>query len=147
MKISLTLELPRDELSVPVVRRLLKQSLQVLGVVPETIHDVEVALTEACTNVIDHAGDAEGAGYDVLASIDERCVRLDVIDRGLAFDGSGSGFAHVDGQAESGRGILLMRALVDRVQFRHMAADGVVVRLEKDLQLADDSVLRQWAAD
>ncbi|MCW2621230.1 MAG: putative serine/threonine kinase anti-sigma factor [Frankiales bacterium] len=143
----MTLELPKDALSVPVVRRLLKQSLEVLGVDAETIHDVEIALTEACTNVIEHSDDGDGQGYDVLASIDETRVRLDIIDRSSTFDGSSSGLRDVDGHAESGRGIQLMRALVDRVHFRHMAAEGVVVRLEKDLQLTAGSVLHRWAAD
>ena len=115
MEIKLTLALPRDEISVPVVRTLLKQSMQVLGVVPDVTHDIELALTEACTNVLDHS--ADGDEYEGSAGSDgDQCV-IEVVDRGGGFDGSLHGLALADGQAEEGRGIHLMRALVDTVTF------------------------------
>src|SRR3954471_24471502 len=55
MELKLTLALPRDQLSVPLARRILKRSLDSLGIDDETVSDIELALTEACTNVLDHA--------------------------------------------------------------------------------------------
>jgi serine/threonine-protein kinase RsbW len=139
MQISLTLELPRDALSVPVVRRLLGQSMHLLGVQAQVVADVELALTEACTNVIDHSGDGEG--YDVRARIDGARLHLEVIDRGVEFNREHAGLLPPDDDAEGGRGILLMRALVDRLEFTPAPEDGVVVHLEKQLALNDGSVL------
>jgi serine/threonine-protein kinase RsbW len=143
MQISMTLELPRDAVSVPVVRHLLGQSMRTLGVDPDVVSDVELALTEACTNVIDHSG--SGAGYDVRAAIDGTRLVLDVLDRGQHFDGDHEGLIRPSDDAESGRGILLMRALMDRLEFRQVPKDGVVVRLEKDLRLNHGSVLEALA--
>ena len=145
MEIKLTLALPRDEISVPVVRKLLKQSMDVLGVVPEVTADIELALTEACTNVLDHS--ADGDEYEVSAGIDgDQCV-IEVVDRGGGFDGSLHGLADADPHAEDGRGIHLMRALVDRVTFTSRPAKGTVVHLEKKLEWQEGSVIQHWTED
>ena len=140
MEIKLTLALPRDELSVPVARRVLTQAMSVLGVEQEVTDDVQIALTEACTNVLDHANDADE--YEVSAGIDDRICVIEVIDRGEAFDGEVLGHEEADGAAEEGRGIQLMRALVDQVKFERRGDVGNVVRLEKTLRWHDDSVIK-----
>ena len=145
MEIKLTLALPRDEYSVPVVRRLLHQCMEVLGVRPDVTADIELALTEACTNVLDHSG--QGDDYEVSAGIDgDQCV-LEVIDRGGGFDGSMQGLAGAAGDAESGRGIQLMRALVDRVEFTSRPSRGTVVHLERALEWVEGSVIQKWTAE
>ena len=142
MEIKLTLALPRDQISVPVVRRLLKQAMDTLGVEPDVTADIELALTEACTNVLDHSDD--GDEYEVSAGIDgDQCV-LEVIDRGAGFDGSLQGLADAAPSAEDGRGIQLMRALVDRVTFTNRPAKGTVVHLEKKLEWREGSVIQRW---
>lgn len=145
MEIKLTLALPRDEVSVPIVRRLLKQSMDVLGVEPDVTHDIELALTEACTNVLEHS--ADGDEYEVSAGIDgDRCI-IEVVDRGYGFDGSLQGLAEAEPSAEQGRGIQLMRALVDKVTFSSRPAKGTVVHLEKRLEWREGSVLQHWTED
>ena len=83
---------------------------------PQTaIEEVVLALTEACANVVDHVHDQEA--YQVDVSIDEELCRISVFDHGVGFDPEG---VQVDGQptdAERGRGLVLMRALVDGLQF------------------------------
>lgn len=140
MEIKLTLALPRDELSVPVARNVLKQALDLLGVERDTIGDIQVALTEACTNVLDHAIEADE--YEVSAGIDGEVCVIEVIDRGSGFDGSGHGHAVAGADAEDGRGIQLMRALVDTVEFQSRPQVGTVVHLEKRLVWHEDSVIR-----
>lgn len=146
MEIKLTLALPRDELSVPVVRRILTASMQVLGVEAATISDIEIALTEACTNVLDHSGGQQE--YEVSAGIDgTRCV-IEVIDRGASdFDGASRGHGPAEVSAEAGRGIQLMRALVDSVEFTNHATAGTVVHLEKQLAFAADAMLQRLSVD
>lgn len=141
MEIKLTLALPRDELSVPVARRVLRQAMDVLGVKDEVTSDIEVALTEACTNVLDHAEGAEE--YEVSAGIDGDMCVIEVIDRGPGeFDPAVLGHEPAADHAEEGRGIQLMRALVDRVHFDNREQVGTVVHLEKHLEWHDDSVIK-----
>ena len=145
MEIKLTLALPRDELSVPVVRRVLARSLDVLGVSETVVADIELALTEACTNVLDHATDTDE--YEVSAGIDGTMCIIEVVDRGRGFDGAVHGLGEADPSAEDGRGIQLMRALVDRVTFTSRPQDGMVVHLEKQLVWAEGSMIKRLTED
>ncbi len=131
MELTLTLALPRDQRSVPLVRRILAGSLTTLGVAEESISDIEVALTEACSNVLKHTdGDEE---YEVCCGIRGTHCLIKVIDRGVGFDAAREGLDEATPSAENGRGIQLMRALVDEVRFDHITGDGTVVQLEKQL--------------
>ena len=141
MEIKLSLALPRDEFSVPVARNVLAGSLRLLGVQEDAIHDIELALTEAVTNVLDHAVDVDE--YEVSAGIDGSVCVIEVIDRGGGFDSSMEALAAAEPSAESGRGIQLMRALVDEVTFISKPQVGTVVHLEKQLEWEDDSVIKK----
>ena len=141
MEIKFTLLLPRDALSVPVVRRVLNSSMRTLGVGEECLTDIELALTEACTNVLDHA--ADGDEYEVIAGLDDNACVIEVIDTGRGFDADRLGHAEADPSAEEGRGIQLIRALVDRVHFRSRAESGTIVHLEKELQYVSGSPLQK----
>jgi serine/threonine-protein kinase RsbW len=141
VEIKFTLQLPRDALSVPVVRRVLNSCMETLGVAEDCLADIEIALTEACTNVLDHA--AMGDEYEVVAGLDDNSCVIEVIDTGRGFDADRLGHAEADPSAEEGRGIQLIRALVDKVHFRSRAESGMIVHLEKELQYVEGSPLQQ----
>jgi serine/threonine-protein kinase RsbW len=137
MDITLTLALPRDRLSVPVVRHILSDALMTLGLEEEIVQDIELALTEACTNVLDHSGGEEE--YEVSACIDnQRCV-IEIVDRGRGFDPLGREAASP--LSEEGRGISIMQTLMDRLEFVPQSASGTTVRLEKKLVWDQEAVL------
>ncbi len=140
MEIKLTLALPRDALSVPVVRRVLNRSMAAIGVADVCRTDIEVALTEAVTNVLDHAVD--GDEYEVVAVIDSVRCSIEVVDRGHGFDAESLGRAEADPSAEEGRGIQLIRALVDRVRFTNRPEQGAIVHFEKDLEYVDGAPIK-----
>jgi hypothetical protein len=103
--------------------------------------DIEIALTEACTNVLDHALDHDE--YEVIARVLDDLCAIDVIDRGGGFEADKLGNANAEMTAENGRGIQLIRALVDTVHFTPGSAQHTVVHFEKKLQLHDDAPLRR----
>ncbi|MGH8869503.1 MAG: ATP-binding protein [Actinomycetes bacterium] len=139
MQLTLSLALPRDALSVPVVRGVLAESMETLGVHHECVDDIRVAISEACTNVLDHA--REGDDYEVIAAIDDDTCRIEVVDRGYGFDGAKAGDELVAEDAERGRGIRLMRALVDNLLFVNRPKGGTVVCMEKELKWREGAPL------
>lgn len=144
MEISLSLSLPRDEASVPFVRHVCGGALRQLGVVPDCASDVEIAVTEACTNVVKHTSHPTEE-YVVTIDVDEATCEIRVTDAGAGFDHAAR-IAHIPQMsAESGRGISLMHALVDNVTFESRPEDGTIVHLVKRLELAEDSVTRRLA--
>ena len=87
MEIKMALYLPRDAASVPVTRRVLDRCLETLGVTPDTRADIALALSEACANVVQHAG--PGEEYQVQASARSGQCVIEVVDAG-----SGTGTGH-----------------------------------------------------
>lgn len=145
MVITFTLCLPRDEASVPVVRRLCKNALDDLGVKEECIADIELAVTEACTNVLKHAH-GPGDDYEVTVELNDTDCTIRVIDSGAGFDHATKGNEAALSGAENGRGIHLIRALVDNVKFISRPEEGTIVHLEKSLELTEASILKRLAA-
>ena len=144
MVISFTLSLPRDEASVPVVRHICRDALDALGVTSTCTSDIELAVTEACTNVLKHARSRQDE-YDVTVEVNEVNCAISVVDSGEGFDHTRAGHEAPHESSEDGRGIHLMKALVDSVSFVSKEQDGTVVHLEKTLDLTDGSLLRQGA--
>jgi serine/threonine-protein kinase RsbW len=140
MQLKLSLSLPRDRASVSISRTVASQALTTLGVRKDCTSDIEVALTEACSNVLNHALDDDQ--YDVTVGVDGDLCIIEVIDTGHGFDSSLLGVDDADPSAEQGRGIQLMRALVDRALFTSRASQGTVVHLEKQIAWDDDAIVR-----
>lgn len=160
---------PREALSVPVMRHVLGETLDQLGVTDGCVADLLLAVTEACTNVLRHSG--PGLRYEVVARVGpNRCV-LEVVDGGRGFDpatvpayrngryrGAGRPIARlrrrwthatdeqVTALAESGRGLAIMRACVDDVTLHSRPGHGTVVSLGKRIELRSDAPLSQTAA-
>ena len=137
MQLELTIALPRQPRSVVVARHLVRAAMMEMGVSDDCVHEIEVAVSEACTNVLEHAGPS--AEYEVrLQVLEDRCV-LRVVDIGqlrrrlrlaLASDPA-------DEDAVDGDGVLLMQALADRVGLATLPERGTVVSLEKRLVYAE----------
>jgi serine/threonine-protein kinase RsbW len=141
MVLTFSLYLPRDGTSVPFVRHLCRSALTELGVEDPCIGDIELALAEACTNVLRHAA-ASDDEYVVELKIEDDNCSIEVVDAGDGFDHSNIPDSLPEG-AESGRGIQLMRALVDDLQFVSDKESGTVVRLKKTLVVSSSSPLRR----
>ena len=133
MQITFQLCLPRDEASVPVVRGICSKAMSALGVEEECSSDIEIALTEACTNVLMHARDTDNE-YEVTVKVDDELCEIRVLDDGGGFDQGQVPVAADD--AESGRGIQLMQALTDGMRFES-EGNGTVVNLRKKLRFTE----------
>lgn len=120
MDISFSVRLPRDARSLPLMRGLLRQALEHLDVASQTIEEIVLALTEACANVVQHAGEHEE--YQVDVDLTDDMCHLSVLDEGHGFDFEKAA-APEGSPLEAGRGLVLMKALVDELQFVR-AEDG-----------------------
>lgn len=129
--------LPREAVSVPLTRRTVAAALTAAGVARDCLAEVEVALSEACTNVLHHAG--QGDAYEVAINISDQQLTMDVIDFGAGFGQLQPGSPMPDPTAESGRGLALMRALTDQAVFDSVSGDGGAVHLMKRLRWAPDA--------
>lgn len=131
MNVAFSVRLPVDAQSVPLVRGLVRQALQYLGVVASGIDEILLALSEACANVVQHAGEHEE--YEVDVTIDDHVCRITVLDDGDGFDIAEAAATRPGSPLDGGRGLVLMQALVDRLDFRETEDGRHGVLLEKSL--------------
>ena len=143
-----------ETLSVPVMRRVLGDTLRGLGVDDESVYDILLAATEACTNVLTHGG-RQVRGYAVVTSLG----RGRLPGRGGGRRGR-PGAARAGGRRpeadpqqtpvaqlpESGRGLAVMRACVDNVTLDSRPGHGTVVTMRKHIRWSTDAPLRQFRA-
>jgi serine/threonine-protein kinase RsbW len=141
VQIILALALPRDEQTIPVSRHIAVNAMSEVGVNEDCTQDIAIALTEACTNVLKHSG--PGDEFEVSLEVDDDQCVIRVVDTGHGFDSASLGFSHADTGAEQGRGIELMRALVDSVKFISKPEAGTIVHLEKTLEFDENSFARR----
>jgi serine/threonine-protein kinase RsbW len=146
MEIKMALYLPRDAASVPVTRRVLDRCLETLGVTPDTRADIALALSEACANVVQHAG--PGEEYQVQASASGGQCVIEVVNAGsgtgIVADGGGTAGEQpgvsalignpVPATAEHGRGLRIIDAVADNMQLTANERHGMTVHFEKTLQ-------------
>ena len=159
-----------EAVSVPVMRRVLGDTLRGLGVDEESVYDILLATTEACTNVLMHGG-RRVRGYTVVTSVGAVRCQVEVAGEGAGAplqeaglqeaglqetgragaavaagaDGA-SGQAGIAQLAESGRGLAVMRACVDTVTLDSSPERGTVVTMSKHIRWSRDAPLRQFRA-
>ena len=150
-----------ETLSVPVMRRVLGDTLRGLGVDTESVDDILLAATEACTNVLTHGGQ-QVSGYTVLTRLGPVGCQVEVTDEGVGLAGTASsaGSAPADSAladlapelvpvaqlAESGRGLAVMRACVDDVTLDSRPGHGTVVTMSKHISWSSDAPVRRLRA-
>ncbi len=126
---SVRLSLPREVDSVPAVRRLLRCALSTLRVDGQAGADLEIALTEACANVVKHADGAEG--FEVRLDVGEDHCSIDVVDDGTGFELDTAQSPSPDATSEHGRGLFLIRALAENVRMQSSPRTGSLIHFEK----------------
>jgi serine/threonine-protein kinase RsbW len=130
MRMSVRLHLPREVDSVPAVRRLLRCALTILHVDRQSGTDLEIALTEACANVVKHAAGADQ--FEVHLDVAEDRCAIDVLDNGSGFDpDAGDGDTSPAADSERGRGLFLIKALSDNVHMQSAPRSGSLIHFEK----------------
>ena len=148
-----------ETLSVPVMRRVLGDTLLGLGVDDDSVYEILLAATEACTNVLTHGG-PEVRGYAVVTSVGAVGCQVEVADEGTGLLASAEAEpgsqppAHsqaapipeaelpVAQLPESGRGLAVMRACVDNVTLDSRPGHGTVVTMRKRIRWHQDAPLR-----
>ena len=141
----MVLFLPRDAASVPVSRQVLDSCLQTLGVAADTRTDIALALTEACANVIRHAG--PGEEYEVQAAAqDGRCV-IEVVNTGNPGLATAPPAEPVPPLDEHGRGLTIIDALTENLRLSGDGQRGTVVHFEKSLEWVPGAAGQHLSAD
>ena len=96
------------------------------------VHDLTVALSEACSNAHRHAYSGRlGGRIDLELRLSPGAIELTVRDYGEGFDPRGYRSPDLSRPNEGGYGIHLMHRLTDRVEHRRMEPGTMVVMAKR----------------
>jgi serine phosphatase RsbU (regulator of sigma subunit)/anti-sigma regulatory factor (Ser/Thr protein kinase) len=122
-------EFPAAPEALASMRALLRRWLRYVGGGEQEIAEIVTACGEAATNTIEHAGATGDAPFEVSAQLSDRDVRIAIRDFGAW---------RAPREGDQGRGLSLMRALMDTVEVTP-TPEGTTVRLERSLQGTDSN--------
>lgn len=126
-------------LAVPIVRQALGRFLERRGVAREDAYAVLLAVGEAAANAVEHAYANEPGLVSVRAAFVEDALVVDVVDGGR--------WKPNEPREERGRGIRIMRALMDRIEIRTTQAEtNVRFTLRLPLGRSDETATTSTAA-
>jgi serine phosphatase RsbU (regulator of sigma subunit)/anti-sigma regulatory factor (Ser/Thr protein kinase) len=119
----LTAHWPAEKEALAGVRQLLRRWLYAHGASEDEIFDITVASQEACANAVEHAYGPGRRTFQIEATYAAGRVRLVIRDEGRWRPPRGT---------HRGRGLPLMRALMEHVDVQH-TAEGTTVVLERSI--------------
>jgi serine/threonine-protein kinase RsbW len=109
--------------NVPVVAKFLEEAMLYYGVDEALIFDVNVAVDEACTNIIQHAYPAEKGPIDISCNKTESKLAVIIKDYGKPFDQTSlpdpDVTAGLEERRPGGLGVYLMRKLMDELCYEY----------------------------
>lgn len=92
------------------------------------LYDLDLALTEACSNVVRHAyPKGEEGDLEITVRVEPYShVELEVADWGVGLDKVIADFKNPAPDAESGRGLFIIKSLMDVIEVRREGAKNII---------------------
>jgi serine/threonine-protein kinase RsbW len=100
----------------------------------ETLSDLKLALTEACTNSVRHAYEDRVGTVEIVYQLEPDRLVVDVLDDGDGFQVDAVGRDDNGDLSEGGLGIAIIRAVADEVEIRPGESGGSRLRFVKFLR-------------
>jgi PAS domain S-box-containing protein len=122
-------EFPATPEALASMRGVLRRWLRHVGGDEQEIAEIVTACGEAATNAIEHAGAGGGAPFEVNGRLEPEGVQITVRDHGVW---------RAPRSGDQGRGLSLMRALMDSVEVTP-TPEGTTVRLGRTLRRVDST--------
>lgn len=122
--------------SLDLIREYIAQKAQEAGLSSSGIYAIELAVDEACSNIIEHSYGGEGLGDIICRTIiHEEGLEVILIDQGIPFDPAKVPEPNLSRPLKRvnprGVGLFLIKKLVDQLEYHHSETEGNVMRLFK----------------
>ncbi|MBI2251561.1 MAG: ATP-binding protein [Armatimonadetes bacterium] len=95
----------------------------------EEVQDIKIAVGEACDNAIEHGFSRKGIDVHYHLSLDY--LTIEVRDYGSGFNPEGKGELPADLLSERGRGLFLMKELMNSAETKSKLGEGTLITLTK----------------
>ena len=129
---------PRSRAAIRVARNVVGQWLRAQPYADDdSVEDLLVAVSELSTNAVQHASGGDGS-VAVRGWVSGDAIVIEVEDDGVGFDDPGPGDGILDLDSERGRGLYIVRSLVDDIEFDRQPGRMVVRFCKDDMLRAPD---------
>lgn len=137
-----TLQVPSSTENLALIREFVVSVSGQAGLDEAEIPKLELAVDEACANVIEHAyGHDVSKDVTVRVRFDDDALRISVIDEGRGFDPAQLPSADVDTlihqRKSGGLGVRLIRTLMDEVEYEIVPGQKNELHMTKLIRKAD----------
>jgi serine/threonine-protein kinase RsbW len=128
--------------SLAAISKFVTRIAETAGLDSKAVYDVQMAVDEACSNIIEHAYGGEGRGpINCTCRVQDDALTVILGDYGCPFDPSSVPrpdlCANLDKRTSGGLGVFFIRQLMDRVQFESDPRAGNTLTLIKRRKTAD----------
>jgi serine/threonine-protein kinase RsbW len=139
MERSFTLQVPSSTENLALIRDFVTSIGTQAGLTPAAVGQLELAVDEACANVIEHAyGHDLTKEVSVHATLDDDTLEIAVIDTGKSFDPSSVQQLELEELVAKGKsggvGLRLINALMDEVHYEMIPGKKNELRMTKKLK-------------
>lgn len=138
MKDNFKLMVPGKPEYVGAVRLAISSLANNVGFDIESIEDIKVAVSEACTNIVRHSNvalnDDEQTEYAVICEIYKDKLIISVEDTGVGYDTDNYKEPELPSEEAGGLGIFIIRALMDEVEVESEVGIGTHIKMTKYIQ-------------
>ena len=122
--------------SLAAIAEYIKSQAEAAGFNDKDTYSVQLAVDEACTNIVEHAYGGEGLGdIKIDCKSDDDSLEIIIHDKGKQFDPDSlpepNVGAPLDEIGTRGAGVFLMRKLMDEVHFEFKTDKGTTLRMKK----------------
>ena len=138
---SFELEVVGDLESLPVILDFVADTMKRLGIEPSVGSRVQLAIDEACTNIIKHAYSQDKDTIALSLQLAGEELIVTIVDKGRPFDPTSVPAPDLDADLEDrrigGLGIHFMKSLMDQVVYAFDPKAGNRLTMRKHLSPAD----------
>lgn len=136
-----TLTFPGRFDSLAAISEFVARAAEAAGLDARAVYQVELAVDEACSNIVEHAYGGEGHGdIEVTCRINSDGLTVMLRDYGRPFDPTGVAppdlHASLEDRDLGGLGLYFMRQLMDEVHFEFTSDSGNLLTMVKRKQAA-----------
>jgi len=129
---SIKLTLPTKPEYVSLARLTIASVANNMGFSIGDVEDLKVAVSEACTNALNHSKNPDTT-YDLTYVVEHQKLVFTVTDRGVGFEPEEVAMPDLNGKQLGGFGLFIIKSLMDRVEIISERGSGTSITMIKNL--------------